>query len=491
MRVLDLTVILAYLAAITWFGARFGKSQSTLKDYFLGGRSTPWWAIAFSIVSAETSTLTVIGTPALAFNGNFGFLQVVFGYLLARIIISSLFLPAYFRGEMYTAYELMRVRFGERIRKLTAGTFLLLRALAEGVRAWAIATVVSIILGTGTVGSVGVIVALTLFYTFEGGMTAVIWTDVIQMFLYVAGAILSFFVILREIPGGWGHVVEIAAPLGKFQVFDFSFSLTPEFFQKTYTFWAGLIGGCFLTTASHGTEQLMVQRLLSARSEKDSRRALYASWVVILFQFTLFLVIGACLFVSYHDRGLAGPKETDRIYPEFIWNHLPHGVSGLVIAAILAAAMSNLSAALNSLASTTIMDFYRPLTGNSRPEAHYLRLAKYATLVWGAILFGVALVARNWGSVLQAGLSIASILYGSLLGVFLLGLLTKRVGENAAMAGMIASLTLTLYVKFFTQIAWTWYVLIGTSAAVLVGLAGSLFEKAPPEVDQFAPKEIS
>ncbi len=476
MRVLDLAVIVAYLGGITWFGARFGKGQSSLKDYFLGGRSTPWWAIAFSIVSAETSTLTVIGTPALAFNGNFGFLQVVFGYLLARVIISALFLPAYFRGEMYTAYELMRIRFGDRIRKLTAGTFLLLRALAEGVRAWAISTVISIILGTGTIGSVACIMALTLFYTFEGGMTAVIWTDVVQMFLYVAGAILSFVVILNEIPGGWSHVVDIAAPLGKFQIFDFSFSLTPEFFQKTYTFWAGLIGGTFLTTASHGTEQLMVQRLLSAKNEKEGRAALFASWVVILFQFTLFLVIGVCLFVSYQDKGLAAPAATDRIYPDFIWNHLPHGISGLVIAAILAAAMSNLSAALNSLASTTIMDFYKPLTGGRKPEQHYLRLAKYATLVWGVVLFGVALVARNWGSVLQAGLSIASILYGSLLGVFLLGLLTKRVGENAAMAGMIASLALTLYVKFFTQIAWTWYVLIGTTAAVVVGLAASLFE---------------
>ncbi len=479
MRVLDLAVIVAYLAGITWFGARFGKGQLTLKDYFLGGRSTPWWAIAFSIVSAETSTLTVIGSPALAFNGNFGFLQVVFGYLLARVIISALFLPAYFRGEMYTAYELMRVRFGDRIRKLTAGTFLLLRALAEGVRVWAIATVVSIILGTGTVASVAVIVALTLVYTFEGGMTAVIWTDVVQMFLYVAGALLSFYVILQEIPGGWSHVVAYAEPLGKFQIFDFGFSLTPEFFHKSYSFWAGLIGGCFLTTASHGTEQLMVQRLLSAKNEKEGRAALFASWAVIFFQFTLFLVIGVCLFVSYHDQGIPAPsaKEADRIYPEFIWNHLPHGISGLVIAAILAAAMSNLSAALNSLASTSIMDFYRPLTGGRRSEEHYLRLAKYVTLVWGAILFAVALVAKNWGSVLQAGLSIASILYGSLLGVFLLGLLTKRVGENAAMAGMIASLALTLYVKFFTEIVFTWYVLIGTSAAVVVGLAGSLFEK--------------
>src|SRR6266404_4442090 len=231
MRYFDLSVILLYLIGITWFGSRFRSNQKTLKDYFLGGRNAPWWAIAFSIVSAETSTLTVIGTPGIAFNGNFGFLQVILGYLLARIIISSLFLPHYFRGEMFTAYELMQRRFGQRIRKLTAGTFLILRALAEGVRVFAISIVISIILGTGEVASIILIVCLTLFYTFEGGMTAVIWTDVVQMFLYVSGAILSFFVILGKIPGGWDHVAAVAGGLGKFQVFDFRFSLTPAFFS--------------------------------------------------------------------------------------------------------------------------------------------------------------------------------------------------------------------------------------------------------------------
>src|SRR5215210_9033801 len=248
MRYLDIGVILAYLIGITWFGAQFRTSQKSLKDYFLGGRNAPWWAIGFSIVSAETSTLTVIGTPALAFNGNFGFLQVVFGYLLARLIISTLFLPQYFRGEMFTAYELMERRFGQRIRKLTAGTFLILRALAEGVRVFAISIVVSIILGTNEVLSIVLIVCLTLFYTFEGGMTAVIWTDVIQMFLYVGGAIVSLFVILDKVPGGWPHVADVIGSAGKFQVFDFRFEPTAEFFSRTYSFWAGILGGAFLTT---------------------------------------------------------------------------------------------------------------------------------------------------------------------------------------------------------------------------------------------------
>jgi SSS family transporter len=478
MRYFDLGVILIYLIGITWFGAQFRSSQKSLKDYFLGGRNAPWWAIAFSIVSAETSTLTVIGTPALAFNGNFGFLQVVLGYLLARLIISTLFLPHYFRGEMYTAYELMERRFGQRIRKLTAGTFLILRALAEGVRVFAISIIVSIVLGTGEIASIMLIVGLTLIYTFEGGMTAVIWTDVVQMFLYIAGAVLSLFVILGKIPLGWDHVLEVAGPLGKFQVFDFRFELSPEFFSRTYSFWAGLIGGAFLTTASHGTEQLMVQRLLAAKSEKESRLALFGSWIVIAVQFSLFLVIGAILFVYYLETGGTPPQPPDRIYPQFIWNNLPTGIAGLVIAAILAAAMSNLSAALNSLASTTIMDFYKPLTTRlgvaGRSEEHYLKLARVATLVWGVVLFLIGLVARNWGSVLEAGLSIASILYGALLGVFLLGLLTKRTSEVGAMAGMVASLLTMSYVKAYTSIAWTWYVLIGTTITMSTGYLVSM-----------------
>src|SRR6202140_413912 len=311
MRWVDLGVIVLYLLAITWFGARFKSSQRSLKDYFLGGRSAPWWAIALSIVSAETSTLTIIGTPPLAYGGSYVFLQVVFGYLLARVVISAIFLPQYFKGQMFTAYTLMERRFGRRTRKVTAGIFLVTRSLAEGVRVFAISIVISIILRTSGPASVLVIVALTLFYTFEGGMTAVIWTDVIQMGMYVLGAAVRFFVLLAKIPGGFGHVIEAAGPAAKLQVFDFHWSWT-----NPYTFWAGVIGGCFLTTASHGTDQLVVQRLLSAGSERQSRLALLSSWVVIFIQFILFLTIGLLLWV-YHNGHVFGKDELDRLYPSF------------------------------------------------------------------------------------------------------------------------------------------------------------------------------
>jgi SSS family solute:Na+ symporter len=479
MRYFDLAIILAYLAAITLFGARFRHGQKNLKDYFLGGRTAPWWAISLSIVSAETSTLTIIGTPALAYGGNLGFLQIVLGYLLARIVISFLFLPQYFRGEMFTAYELMRRRFGERVRKITASIFLVTRALAEGVRVFAISLVISIVLGTGEIASIVVIVLLTLFYTFEGGMTAVIWTDVVQMTLYVFGAIASFIVILGKIPGGWEHVSAVASGVHKFTIFDFRVAPDMEFFSRTYSFWAGLAGGCFLTTATHGTDQLMVQRLLSARDERQSRMALMASWVVILVQFVLFLMIGVLLYVYNGDFHVLPPVQRDRMYPEFVWHNMPPGIAGLIIAAILAAAMANLSAALNSLASTTVVDFYRA-RARAVSDASALQLARMATIVWGVLLLGIAIAARHSRSVLEAGLTIGSIPMGALLGVFLLGVLTKKPREAAAIAGVIAGLATVIAIHFATPIAWTWYVLIGTCVTFGVGLGASLFEGPLP-----------
>ena len=466
MRPIDLSIVVAYLIGVTWFGARFRSSQKTLKDYFLGGRTAPWWAIALSIVSAETSTLTIIGTPPLAYAGSYVFLQVVFGYLLARVVISVLFLPQYFKGQMFTAYQLIEDRFGPRARKTASGVFLITRSLAEGVRVFAISIVISIILHTGSLASVIVIVALTLFYTFEGGMTAVIWTDVLQMCMYVLGAGMSFFVLEGKIPGGFGHVLDVAGPAGKLKVLEFSFSWT-----QPYTIWAGLIGGCFLTTASHGTDQLVVQRLLSARTERESRKALLVSWLVIFVQFVLFLTIGVMLWVWHDGAPIKGPA--DRLYPSFIWESLPTGVAGLAMAAIIAAAMANLSAALNSLASATVVDFYQPITKARRTAAHYLKVSRLATVGWGVVLAGIALVASQWGSVLESGLSIASVTLGVLLGVFLLGLLTKKPGENSAIMGVVIGMIVMLAVKLGTKIPFTWWVLIGSTVTFSSGYLGS------------------
>src|SRR5713101_5798055 len=429
---LDLTIIAIYLAGITLFGLRFRKRQRSLRDYFLADRNIPWWAIALSIVAAETSTLTIISIPGLAYDTNLTFMQVVMGYVLGRVIISFLLLPQYFRGELYTAYELIERRFGRTLRSVTAGLFLLTRAAAEGVRVYAVSIVVSIALGTGEVASIAIITALTLIYTFEGGMTAVIWTDVVQMAIYVGGTVVGFFTILHLVPGGWPAIHAAAASAGKFNVFDFSHSLF-----RTYTFWSGIVGGTFLTMASHGTDQLMVQRLLAAKNERDSKKALIASGFAVLFQFTLFLVVGVMLYVYYRQFPPTAPfSSSDRIFPTFIVEHMPVGISGLLIAALFAAAMSNLSAALNSLSASTIVDFY----GRIRPQAsdpERLRISRISTVVWGLVLFALAMLAGHGGRVVETGLSLASIPYGAMLGVFMLGVLTRRANQTGAIIGML------------------------------------------------------
>src|SRR6516225_9058481 len=239
----DFTIIGIYLVGITLFGLRFRKKQRSLRDYFLAGREIPWWAIALSIVAAETSTLTIISVPGLSYDANLTFLQVILGYLVGRVVISFVLLPHYFRGDLFTAYELIERRFGRGLRSLTAGLFLLTRAAAEGVRVYAVSIVVSIALGTGEVASIAIIVALTLIYTFEGGLAAVIWTDVVQTVIYIGGTLVGVVTILHLVPGGWTTVQYLAQEAGKLRVFDF----TPDFWRP-YTFWAGVIGGAFLTT---------------------------------------------------------------------------------------------------------------------------------------------------------------------------------------------------------------------------------------------------
>jgi solute:Na+ symporter, SSS family len=464
---LDLTIIALYLAGITLFGLRFRKRQRTLRDYFLADRNIPWWAIALSIVAAETSTLTIISIPGLAYDTNFTFLQVVLGYVVGRFIISFVLLPHYFRGDLYTAYELIERRFGKKLRSLTAGLFLVTRAAAEGVRVYAVSIVVAIALGTGEVASIAIITALTLVYTFEGGLAAVIWTDVVQTMIYVGGTLVGLFTILHVVPGGWLAIHQLAASAGKLQVFDF----TPDFW-KPYTFWAGLIGGAFLTTASHGTDQLIVQRLLAARNQRQSVTALLSSGAAILFQFVLFLIVGVMLFAFYRVPS-ANFGRADRIFPTFIVSQMPHGISGLLIAAILAAAMSNLSAALNSLSSTSIIDFYlqrHPRTDERRK----IRLSRVATLLWALLLFGLAVLSlHKVGRVIEVGLQIASVAYGALLGVFLLGVLTRRANQSGAMVGMLFGFVTEIYLWLDTRVPWTWYVAIGTVVTFAVGYAVS------------------
>ena len=460
---IDLAIVVVYLLGVTGLGIYFRRGQQDARDYFLGGRSAPWWAIAFSIVATETSTLTIIGTPAISYATNLTFIQLVFGYLIGRVLIVLLLLPGYFRGEFFTAYALIEKRFGACMRTVAASTFLITRAVAEGVRVSAIALVISVVLGTSERLAVFIVIALTILYTFEGGMKAVIWTDVAQLLLYLTGSAFTFGLLLHLIPGGWTEVTHVAAAAGnKLQVFDFSFHLSTK-----YTFWSGLIGGAFLTMASHGTDQIIVQRLLAARNEKDSRKALLGSGVIILVQFALFLLVGVLLYVfSQHTPLLAPGARMDRILPMFLVKEMPPGLAGLLLASIIAVAMSNASGSLNSLAASSVIDFAR-LRGHETDPKRFLRLSRGMTLVWGGVLIIFGLM--KWGPLLEAGLTVASMPFGSLLGLFLLGTLDRGANARGALAGMFAGLATIICVWQFTDVAFTWYVLIGAVVTFLVG----------------------
>lgn len=482
MHPLDLAVIAVYLAGVTVLGLALRRRHASLQDYFLADGRLPWWAISFSIVAAETSVLTIISVPGLSFAGDFGFLQLVFGFLVARIVISLILIPAFFRRRIATAYELLRQRFGQRLQALSALIFLVGRSLAEGVRFLAIAVVADVILDAlppywharlGVGGLLAVIALLTLCYTFAGGLRAVVWTDFVQMCLYIGGALLGLHLLLAAIPGGWAQVAAVAAAHGdKLRVFHFAFSWT-----ETYTFWSGLIGGTFLTMATHGTDQLMVQRLLAARSERESQLALLSSWVVLFLQFVLFLAIGVALFAYHHGQpppAGAAFGRYDRLYPQFIAAHFPVGLAGLALAAIISAAMSNLSAALNSLASSTIFDFYLARRPRAAGAANTVWLSRLATIFWMAVLAAVAFGARHSRSVLETGLTIVSYPFSALLGVFLLGTLTRRARENGAIVGMICGLVVTVVLGRL-GVAYTWFAVAGTLVTFAVGYVVSCF----------------
>jgi SSS family transporter len=494
---LDYIVLLAYLVGITVFGVLFRKSQKTVKDYFVGAKNINWVVISLSIVATETSTLTLIGVPAIAYanyqhpeqGGNFTYLQVVIGYVIARFIISLVFIPAYFRGDLLTAYKLLENRFGVSTKNFAASLFLVMRALAEGVRIFAASIVLTAVLGSSlpdfpnlTLWSIVIVGVLTLIYTFEGGIAAVIWTDLIQLIIYIGGSILAAYMLLSLVPGGWSEIYSQGLAADKFQLFSFKWSGSLPF-----TFWAGIFGGTFLTMASHGTDQLLVQRLFTCKNQRDSQKALILSGFVVLFQFALFLTIGVMLYAYYKFYPMTTPlTSNDEVFPKFIVERLPHGVSGLVIAAIFAAAMSNLSGSLNSLASTTVLDFYKPLINPKASDESLLKLSRWLTAAWGVILIVIAFLARNWGSVFTVGLTIASLVYGTMLGAFLLGVLTKRANQIGVIVGMLSSIITMLFVKFYTDLAWTWYVLVGTAICFPVGYVVSLIfggEKIPQSTE--------
>jgi SSS family transporter len=477
---LDLGVLVVYLVGVTVWGAWLGRGQRGGTDYFLGNRELPWGAVMLSVVATETSTLTFLSIPGIAYLGTLAFFQLTLGYLAGRVVVSALLLPAYYRGELNTAYALLETRFGVGTRRFTSAIFMVTRLLADSVRLFATAIPLALVTGWPYPLSIAVIGLLTLVYTYFGGIKAVVWVDALQMVLYLVGAVVAAVALQALVPGGWGEVFTAAGEAGKLVVLDFQGSVS-----EPYTFWAGLMGGAFLTMGSHGTDQLIVQRLLTCKDLRASQKALVWSAVAVMAQFMIFLLVGLGLWAFY---GGAVFERSDEIFARFIVDELPSGVTGLLIAGIFAAAMSSLSSSVNSLASASAYDFWAPLRGLTGDEGRILRVGKAFTLLWAALLIGGAVLfipLSTRTSAVEMALGIASVVYGGLLGAFGLGVLSKRADSRSTTIGIAVGigLVMAIWLELPSRlplpwgeigplgVSWPWFVLIGTVTTFLVGWA--------------------
>ncbi|MCU0961332.1 MAG: sodium:solute symporter [Pirellulaceae bacterium] len=482
----DAVVLLAYLAVILLVGCALGRGQRNVTQYLVGNRNLPSWAILGSIVATETSTATFLSVPGLAFaaavpdggvldprtGGDLRFLQLACGMLVGRCLIVWFLLPLYFRGELLSAYEVLALRFGGATRTVASLVFLVARNVGDGLRLFLAALVLEKLLGLALPWCVVILGTLTIVYTFAGGIKSVIWNDCIQLAVYLAGAVLVLTIILQRLPAGWTQLWSFAQATGKLRLFDASCDFTEPF-----TFWSGLVGGAFLSLGTHGTDQLMVQRYLCARSQRGAGRALIASGIAVLAQFALFLVLGIALACYYSDciSGVAFTT-TDRVLTTFIVDELPRGLGivGMLVAAVFAAAMSTLSSSLNSSASVALQDFYRPWWATAPTARHLLRASRAATVFFGAVQIAVGIAARHLATaVVNNVLAIASVTAGLLLGIFALGVLTRRVGQQAALMGLTAGVLALTYVLLATRLAYTWHAVIGAAVTFGTGLAVS------------------
>lgn len=495
-NLIDLLVLLAYLGGTTALGMWIGRSQKSANDYFVADRNIPWWAVLFSIVASETSALTFISIPGLAYTGNFGFLQVVMGYIIGRFVVSYTLLPRYFDGNLVTAYALLETRFGLPTRRFTSIVFMVTRAMADAVRVFATAIPVALIIGPVLPEAYAMPVAilvlglLTVVYTYRGGMKAVVWTELVQASVYIIGGLSAAWLIGQSVNGGWSAIFSQAGAANKLQLFNWKFQLS-----NPHTMYAGLIGGAFLAMASHGADQLIVQRLLSSRSLKEAQRALIGSGFMVFLQFTLFLTVGIGLWVLFENRAFPA---TDQIFPTYIIERMPHGLIGLIVAAIVAATMSTHSGTINALAASTTHDIYLPLTKRDPNDPRTLQVGKYFALMWGLALTGGALLFKENGTpVVVVALGIASFTQGGLLGGFFLGIFWKRAIQRDAILGMSVGIFCMAFIVFakqlvaafpstanalggVAQIAWPWYVLIGLSITMITGILSSYTHPFPP-----------
>ncbi|MFK7779409.1 MAG: sodium:solute symporter [Gimesia sp.] len=483
---IDLFILGLYLIAVVVFGSWVGGRQKNLSDYLLGGKTLPWWAILGSIVATETSTVTFLSVPGIAYEpgGNLQFLQLALGFIVGRFLVIAFLLPLYFRGDIFSAYEVLKDRFGGTTERVSSLTFIVMRTLADGMRLYLTALVLEKVVGIPLPTCIVLIGVGTIIYTCLGGMKSVVWNDCLQFVIYIAGAIFAFAVIIDKLPNGWSDFQQFASTHHKLSMFDFSWDLSNK-----YSFWAGLVGGLFLSMATHGADQLMIQRYLGARSQRDAAKALGLSGFVVFVQFALFLFLGIALaaFYTSFPPEVAFAK-SDEVFATFIIDNLPVGIKGLTLAAVFAAAMSTLSSSLSSTTSALVNDFYLPLTATKKQPSELVKTSRYFTALFGIAQISVGIGANYVISESVVGnvFKIAAISTGLILGIFFLATFSKRVSQVPALLGFVTGLTTVLYVAFEMkdQVAWPWYTLIGATTVFLVGLLGSLFLPAQKQTDE-------
>ncbi|MCA8944190.1 MAG: sodium:solute symporter [Planctomycetes bacterium] len=465
---LDATILATYVGAVVAFGIWNGRRNRSAEDFMVGGRDLPWWALLLSIVATETSTVTFLSVPGVAWQGDLTFLQLPLGYIAGRLAVSFLLLPRFFRGKFFTAYEVLHERFGPDVRRVTSLLFLVTRTLGDGLRLFLGAIVLQHVAGLDLTTSVVLLGIATIAYTLVGGIRAVVWTDAVQLVVYLGGAAIALVLMIQAVDGGLDAIVDTARADGKLRVFDFGFDLA-----QPYQFWAGMIGGFVVAFGTHGVDQLMVQRYLCARSEHQARLALALSGPAVFLQFAFFLVIGTALYAFYAQHPPDRPfARSDEVFASFIVDELPAGVLGIVLGAVFSAAMSTLSSSLNSTATALVHDLLP-----AREDEMRLRLAKLATIGFGIaqISVGIAgpMLQRLDDSIIGLALAIQSYALGIILGVFALGRWSSD--RNAALFGIAIGLTATSCAAWSGGIAWPWFVLIGSTASFSSGMLAHLW----------------
>ena len=478
---LDLAILLGYLAGVVTLGLAIGRGTRSFSDYIVGGRSRPWWLILFSIVATETSTVTFLSIPGFAFSRDLTWLQVALGFVIGRFVVAFLLLPQYFEGKLYTAYEVLDRRFGGATKQVASAIFIVTRSLADGLRLFLSSIVLQEMTGIPLPWAVAAIGATTILYTFFGGIKAVLWTDLVQFAVYMGGAAIALGILIDRLPGGFEQLLALGGEAGRLRVFDLNLD-----WSEPYGLWAGLFGGIFVTLGSHGVDQMLVQRYLCARSLPDARRAVWMSGIIVWLQFAFFLLIGVGLYGFYQ---LFPPEvafeRADRVFARFILDEMPVGLLGVLLGAVFAAAMSTLSSSLNSCATAATNDIYLPLAGAEVSAERKLRVTRRLTIAFGLVQIAVG-IGGQWldASVVGSILGVASFTAGIVLGVFFLGIFTRRVGQRAALAGLVIGLAAMTWIFFRTDLAWPWYALVGSAGTFAVGLAASVVwpREIPPEV---------